>query len=475
MNIKKILYFSLGPLGSALLGLISVPMIAWFFSTESVGQFSIFQVFINFSLLIVTFGLDQSYVRFFHEEKNKSQLLSDTLGPSLVILSFFLLTLYFLSIVLDFSISYTLFEIDSVYLTFIMISTLLLSVGVRFFSLILRMKELGLEFSISQVLPKFMFLVMMLLVVFFNFEPTYKILTSLYLTSIFFVFILFAWFTRYELKESLLNRVSFIEVKSLLRYSLPLMISGVAFWGLTSMDRIFLKIFSNFDELALYSVSISFAGIGMILQAVFSTVWAPVVYRWISVNEHPRKIKRVMDVMTILVLTLWATTACFSWMTDYLLPSKYASVKFILVSAMAAPFLYTLTEITSIGINISKKTIYSLYSTLIALVVNFIGNWYLISDYGAIGASISSAISFLVFFLVKTYFSFKLYYNFNYIKGVCFVCIFTILSLFPLISNNVLILFAYAPLLLIVFMFYKRDLIVYTRFLVKKWSHIKLS
>ncbi|WP_372871868.1 oligosaccharide flippase family protein [Paenalcaligenes niemegkensis] len=69
MTPKKIAAFAIGPIGGALLSLITLPVITWFFTQEDVGRIAMFQVAISFSVLLFSLGLDQSYVREFHEEK----------------------------------------------------------------------------------------------------------------------------------------------------------------------------------------------------------------------------------------------------------------------------------------------------------------------------------------------------------------------------------------------------------------------
>ena len=67
MNLKTIGLFSLGPVIAAALGLIYIPIITWMFTQEDVGRIAMFQVAISFSVLLFSLGLDQSYVREYHE------------------------------------------------------------------------------------------------------------------------------------------------------------------------------------------------------------------------------------------------------------------------------------------------------------------------------------------------------------------------------------------------------------------------
>ena len=86
MTPRKIATFAVGPIGGALLGLISLPIITWLFSQEDVGRIAMLQVTLSFSILLFSLGLDQSYVREFHEAENKPALLKRAMLPGLILL-----------------------------------------------------------------------------------------------------------------------------------------------------------------------------------------------------------------------------------------------------------------------------------------------------------------------------------------------------------------------------------------------------
>lgn len=86
MTPKQIAAFAIGPIGGAFLSLISLPVITWFFSQDDVGRMAMLQVTLGFSILFFSLGLDQSYVREFHEAENKPALLKRAMLPGLVLL-----------------------------------------------------------------------------------------------------------------------------------------------------------------------------------------------------------------------------------------------------------------------------------------------------------------------------------------------------------------------------------------------------
>lgn len=437
MNARKVLAFSVGPIGAAALGLITLPIVAWLFSPEDIGRLTMLNVTVSFVLLLFSLGLDQAYVREFHEVQDKPGLLKAVFIPGFVILVLALVGLAFS----PWSPSLLLFGIDSLFLTVLLYAAILLSFGSRFLSLILRMQERGLAFSMSQLLPKLLFLVIVLGYVWLGAEAVFDNLIMANFLALSAVFVVYAWNTRKDWLPAFGATIDKAKQSQMIRYAIPLIGSGVAFWGLTTMDKVFLRSLSSFEELGVYSVAVSFAGAALVFQAIFSTVWAPVVYKWAAECVDPQKIKNVMDYVTLAVVMIWSLAGMFSWVVIYILPPEYNSVQYILLAAMAYPLLYTLSESTGVGIGIKRKTMFSLFAAIVALVFNAVGNWLLIPIYGAAGAAMASAVAFFIFFVIRTEASAKLWEGFERWRMYGFMIGLVAMSLlFNLIAMQPLIL-----------------------------------
>lgn len=459
MNIKNIFHFSIGPIGSAFVGLISLPLITWLFTVEDVGRFAIFQVFISFSILFLTLGLDQAYVREYHSQLDKISLFKATILPGLLCI---LIIVAFI-IIFKWSLIFTLFNLNSKTLSIYLISAVILNYMIRYLSLILRMEEKGLIYSLCQLLPKLIFLLILISLYLTRLELDFELLILANLLSTLFVFLISAFYTKNTWLNLNKGMVEKVKLKKMLHYSFPLLASGVAFTGLISVDRFFLKSMSTLEELAIFSVAVSFSGAAIVFQSIFSTVWAPIVYKWVAEGVKKKKIQRVMNIVTFLMLIIWALVGVFSWLIPYILPEKYNSVQYILLSSIAYPILYTITEATSIGVNIMRKTIFTLLATIVALSVNIVLNYYFVPKYGALGASLSSAVAFFIYFLLRTYYSFKIYIWFSYTKEWLLITMFTFISFISLSSLVGVASYLYFFLFLFLFWAYRLELKTYYR------------
>lgn len=405
MNIKTIATFSIGPIGGAALGFITLPIITWFYSAEDIGRIAMLYVMLNFCILLFSLGLDQAYVREYHATKQKPALLKATLLPGLILLVLVILTCF----LKPGFISKALFAVDSVLISMLVAICFLAAFISRFLSLILRMQEKGMAYSMSQILPKILFLVVIGSYVLFSFGFDLLHLVIAHTLSILVVTIVYAWNTRLEWLAAFKYRIDTQNLKAMLRFGAPLVLGGAAFWGLTAIDKLFLRSYSSFEQLGIYSVSVSFAAAASIFQSVFSTVWAPIVYKWAHSGEGLDKVQQVTQYVLLCVLILFCLVGTFSWMIDFILPDAYSSVKYIVVSCLGFPLLYTMSETTVVGINIAKKTVYSMVACIIAFAYNVLGNMLLIPYFGAAGAAVSTSTAFLLFLLLRTEFSIKLW------------------------------------------------------------------
>ncbi|MBP0048090.1 oligosaccharide flippase family protein [Marinobacterium sp. AK62] len=405
MTPRKVAAFAIGPISSVLLGLITLPIITWFFSQEDVGRMAMLQVTIGFSTLLFSLGLDQAYVREFHEVYNKPALLKRAMLPGLSILFVTLLVLLSFGGML----AGWLFERGEWHLSLLIAAVLLAAFISRFLSLVLRMNEQGLAFSMSQLLFKLVLLAIIGGYVLLGADTSLTYLMVANTAAFVFVCMVFAFNTRTEWIAGITATIDRQHLKQMLRFGLPLILGGVAYWGLTAIDKVLLRSLASFEELAIYSVAVSFAGAATILQSVFSTVWAPTVYKWASNGEGLDNVHKVSRYMLCLVVMMFCAAGLLSWIVNLFLPASYVEVQWVLVACLGAPLLYTLSETTVVGIGISRRSSFAMLAALIAFAVNLVGNWLMIPLYGAAGAAVSTCISFWIFFILRTEFSIYLW------------------------------------------------------------------
>lgn len=405
MNRKNIFAFALGPVLTALLGLITLPIVAWIFSPADIGRNNVFQVAINFSLLIFVLGLDQAFVREYHESKKQAALFKACFLPGLLLLAVAVVLL----IPFSAEVSLFLYGVPEPLWGWLTAGCILFNFIARFLSLILRMQERGLAFSLSQVMPKVLMVSVLLGYLFLDVDRVYTSLLLANLISIVAVTLALSWNTRIELKESFFAQFHRSDFNSLLSFGFPLIAAGIAYWGLKATSTLVLRMDGAFEELAVYSLALSFASAATVFQTIFSTIWMPTVYKWVANNSDLELLESVNGQVVAVIGVILLLSAMLSWLVDYLLPPVYAEVKYLLPACMLQPLFYTLSETTVVGLNIQRKTGYSILIALIAFFVNLSLSLLLAGEFGAVAVASVNALAFFIFTVLRTEFSRKVW------------------------------------------------------------------
>ena len=145
------------------------------------------------------------------------------------------------------------------------------------------MHERSFAFSASQVIPKLLFVVVLLPVSIVLPTREFVLLAVALLASWVAALVASAWSTHGAWASASSARIDRGLVARLLRYSLPLVLAcNFGYWALTALSSVTLRSLSSLTELGVYSVAMSFAGAAVVVQTIFSLIWAPVVYRWAS-------------------------------------------------------------------------------------------------------------------------------------------------------------------------------------------------
>lgn len=425
VNIKTILAFAMGPIASAALGLMTVPAIAWIFPPRDVGRLNMVQVSVSFGVLLFNLGLDRAYVREYHEWRDRGALLKACFTPGFLLMMLVVL----ISIPFDERIAEWLFGVGHVAYYWILVACVIVSFVSRFLSLILRMQDRGVAFSLSQILPKIILLVVMGVFLLPIFERSFGGLEVAYLLSLLSVLFIYSWNTWRHWVPAVSASVSREQVYHLLSYGVPLIFAGVAYWGLDATSSVALRSLSTLPELAIYSVSMSFAGVGVVFQTIFTVLWAPMVYKWVAGGVDMRRVDDIARQALAVVCTLWTLTGCLSWLTDFVLPAHYAQVKYMMLCSIGQPLLYTLSEITCVGIGITRRSMLSMWSTIAALAVNVAGSLWLVPAHGAAGAVAANTVAFLAFFVARTEASAHVWRPFPRARLYVFVTLAVLLSI----------------------------------------------
>lgn len=397
MRSRALAGFAAGPLITAALGFITFPIVAWLFSPIDIGRLNVFNVAIGLGTILLTLGLDQAYLREYHEVADKRALLRSCAQPGLMVL----LLIGVPWLIFAGEVSEWLFAADVPSWSGLLYISLLVSLVSRFLALVLRMQERGLAFSVTQVLPKLVLIAALGSVGLAHAPSTFTTLAGMSTISLLSVLGVFV---------AVVGRGGHASkgagpppgLGSLLRYGLPLTLAGIAYWGLNTTSTISLRALSTLPELGVYSITVSAAGVAFVAQRILSTIWAPIVFRWSAEQADLAKVEEVARLGALLAISMVSLVGIASGLLNFILPTSYAGVDSLVACAMLPPLLYSMSEITGVGISLERRTGWALSASVAGLIANAALCWLLVPTLGAAGAVVSNAAAFFLFFAIRT-------------------------------------------------------------------------
>jgi O-antigen/teichoic acid export membrane protein len=390
---------------AAAISLFTTPIITALIIPEEFGKAAMFTLVYSLLLQFFLLGIDQSYVRFFYT-KNDEEYKSDLLLNSLYSCFLAAFVGIFLILVFRRTLSEQILGEYSFQIVLILIISLLVGLFERFTSLLLRMQQKASEFSLLKLIMAAItfagtyFYAVLVKADFYSI--VYGYLAALFVCAVVgFALGFSVWKKKIRVNPGLIKEITL--------YGLPFVPTFIASWLFEGVDKIMLRHFSNYKELGLFSASFKFVAILSILQLAFSTFWIPVSMELYEKNSRDAAIKfskAFSFVSTFLFIGAIGIIA-FKDVIMLLFDNKYYETANIMPFLLFIPVMFTLSEITVGGINYSKKTYWHFVIAVIAAVFNILLNYFLIPIYGSKGAAISTGVSYIVFFLLRTVISNK--------------------------------------------------------------------
>lgn len=440
--IKKFIQFAMGNGIVLILGFISSPLITRLISPEHMGKYSMFNTICNLIFLFTILGLDQAYVRYFYEEEeqNRKTLLCKSIMIPLKIniaVSILLLLLYK-------PISKFIVGEYNINIILIMILFIYFSIIGRFSLLVVRMKQKAKLYSILQVLGKISYIAFAL-ICFYIFKNNYITLILAITLSNVIVALVSIYTEKNDWNFKVKSNCIKTKQEDLLRYGKPLVFSMAITWIFQSIDKLTINIFSGYNELGLYSAAFSIVALLNAFQNTFTTFWVPVANeKYVNNSNDKEFFVNINKLVSLVMINLGILLITFKDIIVLLLGNKYREAVCIFPFLVFTPIMYTISETTVMGIGFKNKNKYHIYIAIISALINLLGNIILVPNLGAKGAAISTGISYVVFFTMRTYFSNKVYkVNYNLSAFYISTVMLSILAMYSTMNsldiNNIII------------------------------------
>lgn len=404
--LKAFSKYAIGTLLVLVVGFITTPILTRMISTSEMGKYSMFMTLGNLISTLLCLGLDQSYLRFYNDEKKESRnhLLNVCLKLPLLafaVCSAVVLLLYKpVSIYISGEKSLGIAALFIVYMGGLIID--------RFWTLKIQMAQKEIAYSALNVIRKLVYLAAgVALIAIGILDNSVNLMLAITAAEL-FVLLFARIFERGNWKAE--DKSIRTQYSKLLKYGLPFTLSSTILLLFHSTDKIMLKALSDYHNIGIYSGAQSIVNLLAQAQAVFVAFWVPTAYEHYSKNTEDRQFYiRMNKIVSYAMLMILVALICFKDVIVMLLGEDYREASYVFPFLAFMPVMTTISETTVIGINFKEKTGYHMYISIISMVVNAIGNYFLINWFGATGAAISTGLSYSVFFVLRTYFAQKVF------------------------------------------------------------------
>ncbi|ADE57844.1 lipopolysaccharide biosynthesis protein [Aminobacterium colombiense] len=444
--IKRFLAFLVGPIVAAGISFVIVPLATWMVSPEEFGKASMYTLAMSLLSLIIYLGFDHAFVREFYDTENKRHLFMNSISLPINLS----LLCSFLGLIFWRDISLWLYGRSEWLASLCLVLAFPFTIVERFNLLAIRMEEKAKLYSRLMILRQAIRAPFLLCGVYYvrSFvgivlaEAISQIVFSLFSVLVSRVY----WTIHFNIDCTLL--------KKLLKYGLPFLPASFLMWLFNGMDKIALRYWSSFDEIGLYAAAFKVVSVLLIFNGAFCAFWAPTAFRWYEEKVPVEKFDKVGEFLCFFMTAIGFLLIAFRKYIILILSSSYQRAADVMPFLIFIPVMYTISEVTVVGINFMKRTELHIISALASFVTNFIGNYLLVPILGAQGAAISTGISYIVFFWCRTLSSM---YVWKPIKIRCYFI--NILLLFSFIVFTVLNSFFVKEGVFIVWLFYNRKTI----------------
>ena len=453
--IKHFVIIGSGTILNMLLGLFTTHLITRLVTPAEYGQLSIFEMYSSIAVMVLCMGLDQSLVRYYYEHdgiEEKRALLFRCIKYPLIIsvlASSLVMTLSMLKIVR--------FEFSNIVMGFLCIYTIL-EIIYRFSLLLIRLEYKSKLYTLLNTIKKVSYIVLVFPMLFRGSNHAVLILIiSTILAAL--ISLIVSIFMQAELWNVLKkNNKCHIKQKDLIMYAYPYILSMGITTLFQAIDKISLNIYQNYEQVGIYSSAITLVNIFAIIQSTFNTLWQPMAVEHFTNDSEDKKFyQKGNQIITVVMFFVGISLILFKDIFVVLLGEKYREAADILPFLVFNPIMYTISETTVNGLIFMKKSKLQVVVAVGACITNIVGNTILVPILGAKGAAISTGVSYIVFFTLRTIFSNRYFYvNYKLKKFYLITFIVIIYAYYnTFIKSNLGAIIGYIICLGLLFVLYK--------------------
>ena len=387
---NSVIYLSSSILNKAIPFLL-LPILTKYLSPEEYGVLSIFQLLISFSTAFVGMNMSANISKnFFKYNKQQTSLM---IGNILIIL--LLTTLIYFLITLGVSFYYQkIFSVPSNWVVIIPVLSFMFMINTINLT-ILRNQEKAILFGIYEIANTAVNMgVTILLLLMYHYGWYSQAVGMTFAYTLFFIIS----FLHLKKNSFIILKYDGAEAKKILKLSIPLIPHVVGGIIIALSDRFFIERMVSLEMVGIYSVGYMFGVVVILFTDAFIKAWSPWFYKILSDADNAKKIK-IVKYSYLYILATFIVAFGISIFAKFIIPYvvnvRYVGAEIYVFWIAIGYAVHGVYKIFFPYLVHISKTSFLGVSTIIAAVLNLIFNYFLIKEFGAIGAAYSTVLSFI--------------------------------------------------------------------------------
>lgn len=406
--VKNTIIILLGKICTQMISFFLLPLYTSYLQTSEYGIVDLINTYIMLLVPIISLQLETAVFRYLIDVREK-----DNDKKKIISTDVFYLLIFIIIAVLLFSIITIFINIQyKWYILGIIIANMLSSNFMQIARGINKVKE----YSISSVISGVSTIILnVILIVKFEFGAVGMLLAMLFANLL---SALYLFFKLKLYKEISTNCIDNKIMKSMLKYSVPLIPNGISWWIMSASDRTIISIVLSTAANGIYAVSNKFSSIINGFMGIFNLSWSESASVNIDSEDKNEFFSSVCnDVLKLFGCGCLMLIAAMPFVFKILIKGDFDDAyNYIPILIVSCVFNMLASQYGSIYIA-KKDTKKIAITSLIAAITNIVVNLMLIKFIKIYAAAISTAISYFVIMLYR-HFDIKKYVTIKYEKGI---------------------------------------------------------
>lgn len=449
--VKNTGIIAVGKLFAQAISFLLIPLYTAYLSPSEYGVVDLIVTYIALLAPLLTIQIDRAAFRLLIESREDSDTKKDIIANSVI------LSLPAIALII---IAYLLL---TNYINIPFACLIGLSIVVTIFSNLFMQISRGLgknkKYAIASIIVGIFNLIFIILFVVVLKMGVQGVILSTFLSNSFGL--IYCLFSLSDLRNIKLSNSSKKTRLEMVKYSLPLVPSGISWWVINVSDRTIVTVFLGVAANGIYAVANKYATIFKVFYTIFDMSWTESASIHIKSEDKDEFFSdvynsfiRFFGFLGLILISLLPLIFGIIIGKDY--AESYIYIPILIIAA----FLSSMTSMYSVIYIAKKMTKKVLVTSLSAAVINILINVLLIRYIGLYAASVSTVVAYLTMSIFRGY-DIKKYVNIKYNKKIIIIiALMYVSSIYLYYINNEILNIVNISFVVMVFMFMNWRLMV---------------